>query len=102
MSCKRANAYLEARDVTVRETVNASKDRYGKSDLKQLLAEASKVVVAKGKKVVTFDMKQDAPSANELAKVVLGPTGNLRAPAARVGKTWLIGFNEEAYSGPFG
>jgi hypothetical protein len=28
---------------------------------------------------------------------VLGPTGNLRAPALRTGKTLLVGFNEEAY-----
>ena len=32
----------------------------------------------------------------ELA-VLLGPTGNLRAPAAVVGKTLVVGFNEEVY-----
>lgn len=85
-------------DVTVRETVNASKERFGKSDLKELFADASKVVVAKGKKVTTLDMKKDAPSTAELADVVLGPTGNLRAPAIKTGKTWLVGFNEEAYA----
>ena len=47
-------------------------------------------------------MKKDAPGMDELAKVVLGPTGNLRAPAVRTGKSWLIGFNEEAYDGRFG
>lgn len=35
-------------------------------------------------------------------KAVLGPTGNLRAPAVRVGKTWLIGFGDEAYESTFG
>jgi hypothetical protein len=29
---------------------------------------------------------------------MLGPTGNLRAPCLRVGKTVLVGFNEEAYA----
>ncbi len=33
---------------------------------------------------------------------MLGPTGNLRAPAIRVGKNWLIGFHEEAYRERFG
>jgi len=28
---------------------------------------------------------------------MLGPTGNLRAPTARVGKTLLVGFNDEVY-----
>jgi hypothetical protein len=33
---------------------------------------------------------------------MLGPTGNLRAPTARVGKTLLVGFNEDTYKGVFG
>jgi len=56
--------------------------------------------VAKGKKVQSFDPRKDA--AADIAAVALGPTGNLRAPALRMGKNWLIGFNEEAYSERFG
>jgi hypothetical protein len=33
---------------------------------------------------------------------MLGPTGNLRAPTARVGKTVLVGFNDDSYGGVFG
>ena len=55
-------------------------------------------MVAKGKKVVTFDMKQSPPDDDTLAAHLLGPTGNLRAPTIRRGKTLLIGFNEEAYT----
>ena len=69
--------------------------------MKKLFDGATKLVVAKGKKVQTFDLKNDPPSATELASVALGPTGNLRAPALRMGKTWLIGFNEEAYADRF-
>jgi len=29
---------------------------------------------------------------------MLGPTGNLRAPTLRAGKTVLVGFNEEAWA----
>lgn len=47
-------------------------------------------------------MKKDPPSAAELAKAVLGPSGNLRAPAIRTGKSWLVGFHEEAYAAKFG
>lgn len=54
--------------------------------------------MAKGKKVQVFDLKKDPPSPAELAAVVLGPTGNLRAPAVKLGKRWLIGFHEEAYA----
>jgi arsenate reductase-like glutaredoxin family protein len=58
---------------------------------------ADKIIVAKGKNVVTFDMKKDRPDDETLAAHLLGPTGNLRAPTIRRGKTLLVGFNEEAY-----
>lgn len=35
-------------------------------------------------------------------KNVLGPSGNLRAPSLRMGKTWLVGFGEETYEKQFG
>ncbi|MCB9882503.1 MAG: hypothetical protein H6834_11995 [Planctomycetes bacterium] len=58
-------------------------------------------MVAKGKKVVRFAMK-DGPSDEELLKHLMGPTGNLRAPAIVVGKKLLIGFTAEAYEPVFG
>ena len=60
------------------------------------------MLVAKGKKVLTFEPKKDAFDAAEFAKNVIGPSGNLRAPSMRVGKTWFVGFSEEAYAEKFG
>ena len=74
--------------------MNATKERYGEDDLEALFAGARKVIAAKGKKVTEIDYAKE-PEA--LADVALGPTGNLRAPTAKVGKTWLIGFNEDEY-----
>ena len=42
-------------------------------------------------------MKKNPPDDATLLTHILGPTGNLRAPTARVGDTLLVGFNEEAY-----
>ena len=39
-----------------------------------------------------------AHSADELRKVAIGPSGNLRAPTLRAGKSWYVGFSEEAYN----
>ena len=39
-------------------------------------------------------MKKDAPTDDELAGALLGPTGNLRAPAIRRGKKLFIGFHD--------
>jgi arsenate reductase-like glutaredoxin family protein len=83
--------------VTVREIVNASKDRYGERDLMKVLGDATRVIVAKGKKVLEFDLKNDPPSKADLVKACLGPSGNLRAPAIRKGKTWMIGFHSDPY-----
>ncbi len=56
---------------------------------------AKEVFVAKGKKLVHFNMNNTAEE--EVLSVVLGPTGNLRAPTFRKGTTLVVGFSEEAY-----
>jgi hypothetical protein len=61
------------------------------------LAKAYDKVAGRGKKAVTFDMKNDPPDDATLAAHILGPTGNLRAPTIRKGKTLMVGFSEEAY-----
>ena len=44
-----------------------------------------------------FDLRSDRPADDELLARLLGPTGNLRAPTARVGRTLVVGYSEEAY-----
>ncbi len=51
--------------------------------------------VAKGKRVSAFEPAGTA--SRELLDAMLGPTGNLRAPTIRRGKTVLVGFNEDLY-----
>ena len=82
----------------VREIVNAKKVRFGRVEALKLAKSAAKVIVVRGKSVIAFDMKKPASDA-ELAKSILGPTGNLRAPSMRIGKTLLIGFGEDACLG---
>ena len=60
------------------------------------------LLVAKGKKVTRVDLKKERPDDDSLAALMLGPTGNLRAPTMKVGKTVLIGFNDEIYAEVFG
>jgi arsenate reductase-like glutaredoxin family protein len=51
----------------------------------------------RGKKVTTFDLKKDKPTLADMLAVMLGTTGNLRAPTVVRGKTVLVGFNQEIY-----
>ena len=62
-----------------------------------LVKKAREVYVAKGRKVIHFDLNKDKPSDEELAKILLGPTGNLRAPALRTGKILVVGFDRDTY-----
>ena len=87
---------MDANSIEPKETVSASK-KLGKKDAAAIAKAASKLIVAKGKKVSEFGAaEKDSKAANE---AMLGPTGNLRAPTLRVGKTVLVGFNEEIYAG---
>ena len=77
--------------------MDARKVRIDADAALKLLDGMTRVVAARGKKVEVFDLKKDRPADDELLARLMGPTGNLRAPTARVGKTLVVGFNEEAY-----
>ena len=66
-----------------------------------MFADAAKVHVAKGKKVLTFEPNKDSFDAAAFHKAAIGPSGNLRAPTIKAGKTWLVGFHEEAFAAQF-
>ena len=57
------------------------------------------MIVAKGKKVSEF---AGGKAGKDVVEAMLGPTGNLRAPIIRAGKTVLVGFNEEVFDKVFG
>ena len=46
---------------------------------------------------MAVDLKKTELTQEEILKLVLGPTGNLRAPTMLVGKQMVVGFNEEMY-----
>lgn len=79
------------------ETVDANKVRIAPEVALKLLDGMEQFVAIKGKKVVEFDLKDDRPDDSVLLSHLIGPTGNLRAPTAKVGKMLIVGFNEEAY-----
>ena len=90
---------MDANGIEAKETVSASK-KLAKKEAADLARAATKVIVAKGKKLTEFKPAGKAPA--EVVEAMLGPTGNLRAPTLKVGKTILVGFNEEAYTAVFG
>jgi hypothetical protein len=86
--------------VAVAERVDGKKVRYGPAEALALLRGVTRLVAARGKKVTVFDLnkdKPDKPDEQTLLAHLIGPTGNLRAPAMKVGTTFVVGFNPEAY-----
>ncbi|HEV8001340.1 MAG TPA: ArsC family (seleno)protein [Planctomycetaceae bacterium] len=98
ITCGKSQAFLERRKFVVKETVNAAKVRFEPPEALELARQASRVVVAKGKKVLDFDMKRDPPDDETLLAHIIGPSGKLRAPVIRRGSTLLIGFAEAEFA----
>ena len=82
--------------------VDAKKDRYGRTDAIGLLDGIRALFVAKGKRVTRLDLAKERPDDHELAALLLGPTGNLRAPTLRIGARLLVGFNAAMYEDALG
>ena len=62
-----------------------------------LASKANEIYVIKGKKIVHMNLKDEKPSKEQLTKLMLGPTGNLRAPTILKDKVLIVGFNGETY-----
>lgn len=90
---------MEANEISIAETVSANA-KLQAADAKSMLKSASKLIAMKGKKISEFDVKSSV--SQDAVAAMLGPTGNLRAPTLRVGKSLFVGFNEEVFSQKFG
>ena len=101
-TCQKAQGFLEPAGVQAKVTVNATKDRIDAKGALELLAGIDTIVAMKGKKIERLNLKKARPDDDAILSMVMGPTGNLRAPTAKVGKTLLVGFSEEIYHEVFG
>jgi hypothetical protein len=62
-----------------------------------LARDVDEIYAVKGKQVVHVAMSAK-PSKEELTALLIGPTGNLRAPTIRSGRTLVVGFDEATYA----
>ncbi len=98
MTCGKTQEFLARKGITAKTIVDARKERFGAEAALKLTEEVSEVIAAKGKKVVRFNLAKDKPSRDDLLAVLMGPSGNLRAPTLRKGKKLLVGFEPTAYA----
>jgi arsenate reductase-like glutaredoxin family protein len=77
--------------------VDAKKNRIDRAEALKMAEKADQIYSLKGKKIVRLDLKKGKADDDEIASLMIGPTGNLRAPTWRKGKTIVVGFNEDTY-----
>jgi arsenate reductase-like glutaredoxin family protein len=102
VTCGKTQEFLANADVEVKEEQNAKKATIKATDALALARTVNDIYASKGKNVIHINMKKEQPDDETLAKLVVGPSGNLRAPALRKGKTLVVGFNQETYEKVFG
>jgi arsenate reductase-like glutaredoxin family protein len=98
MTCTRTQGFLAKKKVKPVEVVNAKQQRMSEKDALALAASTDEIWAAKGKRIVHLDLRSARASSRDILAVLLGPTGNLRAPTLRIGRTLIVGYDEATYS----
>lgn len=87
--------------MVVLERVDARERRLAADAACELARQAAVLIASRGRSSTRYEMR-GAVAEDELRRGILGPTGNLRAPTARVGDVLLVGFEPRAWSATLG
>ena len=98
MTCAKTQGFLAKRRITVAAQADAKKATIKGDAALRVLEGVDELYVAKGKQVAHVDLRKGKPARAELLALLLGPTGNLRAPTLRKGRTLIVGFDEATYA----
>ena len=97
MTCKKTQEFLAQEKIEAVEMVDAKKNTVSAARALALAREVDEIVATRGRQVIRVDLRKEKPDAETLKKLLIGPSGNLRAPTLRMGKTLIVGFDEETY-----
>ena len=91
---------LDTQNVEIATRSDARKEKLDATAVWERLGTATRVVVAKGKRIETFVPTEDAQDA--ILQAVMGRSGNLRAPTLQIADVFYVGYNDVLYAeGPF-
>ncbi len=96
-TCGKTAAFLAEHDVSIKEQVDARKTPLVDADALELVRQVSQIYVTRGTKVVHLDLKRDQPDDAAILALLIGPSGKLRAPTLKLGKTLVVGFDQTTY-----
>jgi len=77
--------------------VNVRKEPVSKAKAFKLAKEMKTVHAKVGAKLKTWDLSKEKMTADDLAKALIGRSGDMRAPVLVVGKTLMAGYDESIY-----
>ena len=97
MTCAKTQGFLARHRIGVTAQADAKKATIKGAAALAVLKDVDEIYAAKGKQVIHVDLRRARPARAELLGVLLGPTGNLRAPTLRKGRTLIVGFDEATY-----
>jgi hypothetical protein len=98
MTCAKTQGFLAKHKVAVAAQTDAKKATVKGDAALGVLKDVDEIYAAKGQRVVHIDLRRAKPPRAELLGLLLGPTGNLRAPTLKTGRTLIVGFDEATYT----
>ncbi len=86
-------AQADLAGIEIEKTVDATKEKISAETASELLGKASLIHVVKGNKTLEISPE----NRDGILASAIGPSGNLRAPAIRIGDEYFIGHNPWLY-----
>jgi arsenate reductase-like glutaredoxin family protein len=101
-TCGKTAAFLTEHNIAVAKQDDARKVSLADDEALKLVAGASELYVTRGTKVIHIDLKRERPDDETLLGLLIGPSGKLRAPTLKLGRTLIVGFDQATYEKVFG
>ena len=87
--------FLDTNNLQAESRTDARKEKMDAGMVWELMGNAARIVVAKGKRLETFVPTEETQAS--ILKAVMGRSGSLRAPTVRSGDVFFVGFNTALY-----
>lgn len=101
-TCGKTAAFLTDHQITITAQDDARKVPLAEAEALKLVDQVNDLYVTRGTKVIHIDLKSKRPDDEDLLSLLIGPSGKLRAPTLKVGKTMIVGFDQSTYDKVFG
>lgn len=96
-TCGKTAAFLQEHQIPITAQDDARKIPLVEADALKLAKQANDLYVTRGTKVIHINLASERPDDETLLGLLIGPSGKLRAPTLKIGKTLVVGFDQATY-----